>query len=127
MPSFEWIIQPQIRLPILSGREVCAGEHIDNARHLLGIGNVDVLDACVRMRRAHEYARGSRLARIHHRCTDHLPVMKRKSSFGAPPRRCRVALHGGLSHCSLSYSAAWRARPIAMAVAPAAIALTMLW
>ena len=53
-PSLEWIIQPQIRLPILSSTSLLAGEHGNHARHLHRLGGVDAPDPGVGVRAAHE-------------------------------------------------------------------------
>ena len=53
-PSLEWIIQPQIRLPILSLAKLGAGEHRDHAGHRGRRFGVDRFDRGMRVRRANE-------------------------------------------------------------------------
>src|SRR5215475_8017716 len=113
------------QIAYLIGRKIFPGQHINYTGHFLGFRNVGAPDACMGMRRAHEYRAG--LARSDHIIgVSTLAGDKAEIFFSAHRRADTRRAHGGFSHC-LDYSAACRAPPLAIALAPAAMALTMLW
>src|SRR5262245_53591714 len=107
------------------GRKILPGEHINHAGHFPGFGNVDALDACVGVRRAYEYG-ADRTGSDHVIGVSTLACDKAEIFFSAHRRADTGRAHGGLSHYTC-YSAAWRAPPLAIALAPAEMALTMVW
>ena len=135
-PSLEWIIQPQMRLPILSAASSRAGEHREHARHAgRGLG-VDRFDRGVGVRRADEIGIGLAgpvdvvgvVALAGDEAAIFLAAHRGADTGRAHGSFLRQSCSDSCVDSSLPYSAACVAAPLPrMARAPAAIALTMLW
>src|SRR5262245_11881907 len=86
------------QIAYLIGRKISPGQHINYTGHFLGFRNVGAPDACMGMRRAHEYRAG--LARSDHIIgVSTLAGDKAEIFFSAHRRADTRRAHGGFSHC----------------------------